>query len=117
MSSPEMAVPTLRSEAFMSPYKSKARQKLAAVTAGQGPRTPGISVQTPGTTRKSRDVFAEESAAKSDKKPKYEIDWESDEEEDDIDLYAGMSPPKTIQFALPPSKLLQTPGKSAAAPR
>ena len=32
-------------------------------------------------------------------------------DEDDEDLYGGMSPPKTIQFALPPSKLLQTPGK------
>jgi DASH complex subunit ASK1 len=107
-SSPEMAVPTLRSEAFMSPYKSNARQRLAAAT--QGPRTPGVSVQTPATARKTRDVFAEESTIASGKK-KYEIDWESDEEDEDIDLYAGMSPPKTIQFALPPSKLLQTPGK------
>lgn len=107
-SSPEMAVPTLRSEAFMSPYKSSARQRLAAAT--RGPRTPGVSVQTPATARKTRDVFAEESTISSGKK-KYEIDWESDEEDEDVDLYAGMSPPKTIQFALPPSKLLQTPGK------
>lgn len=109
LSSPEMAVPTLRSEAFMSPYKSNARARLAAAAAAQGPRTPGVSVQTPATTRKTRDVFAEESARST--KKKYEIDWESDESEDEIDLYAGMSPPKTIQFALPPSKLLQTPGK------
>ncbi|KAJ3465651.1 hypothetical protein MRS44_006309 [Fusarium solani] len=110
-SSPEMAVPTLRSEAFMSPYKSNARQRLAAAT--QGPRTPGVSVQTPATARKTRDVFAEESTIASGKK-KYEIDWESDEEDEDIDLYAGMSPPKTIQFALPPSKLLQTPAREAS---
>ncbi|RSL65815.1 hypothetical protein CEP53_003544 [Fusarium sp. AF-6] len=110
-SSPEMAVPTLRSEVFMSPYKSNARQRLAAAT--QGPRTPGVSVQTPATARKTRDVFADESTISSGKK-KYEIDWESDEEDEDIDLYAGMSPPKTIQFALPPSKLLQTPAREAS---
>ncbi|KAF5026863.1 hypothetical protein F66182_1058 [Fusarium sp. NRRL 66182] len=108
-SSPEMAVPTLRSEAFMSPYKSNARQRLQAAT--QGPRTPGVSVQTPATARKTRDVFAEESTKG---KEKYEIDWDSEEGDEDIDLYAGMSPPKTIQFALPPSKLLQTPAREAS---
>ncbi|KAM0563550.1 hypothetical protein ACHAPJ_001274 [Fusarium lateritium] len=110
-SSPEMAVPTLRSEAFMSPYKSNARQRLAAAT--QGPRTPGVSVQTPATARKTRDVFAEDSVMASEKE-KYEINWDSDEEDGDVDLYAGMSPPKTIQFALPPSKLLQTPAREAS---
>lgn len=112
-SSPEMAVPTLRSEVFMSPYKSNARARLAAAT--QGPRTPGVSVQTPATARKTRDVFAEEESVRASGKQKYEIDWESDEEDGDLDLYAGMSPPKTIQFALPPSKLLQTPGRSFTA--
>jgi DASH complex subunit ASK1 len=112
MSSPEMAVPTLRSEAFMSPYKSNARQRLAAAT--QGPRTPGISVQTPNTGKKTRDVFAEdEDSTISGTRQRYEIDYESDEGEDD-DIYAGMSPPKTIQFALPPSKLLQTPAREAS---
>lgn len=111
MSSPEMEMPKLRSEAFMSPLKTKARERLAAATtATQGPRTPGVSVQTPLTARKTRDVFADDSVVASGKQQKYEIDWQSDED-DDIDLYAGMSPPKTIQFALPPSKLLQTPGR------
>ncbi|KAH7165508.1 DASH complex subunit Ask1-domain-containing protein [Dactylonectria macrodidyma] len=112
MSSPEMAVPKLRSEAFMSPMKSKARERLAAAT--QGPRTPGVSVQTPATARKTRDVFAADDSTVTAGKQKYEIDWDSDEEDDDIDLYAGMSPPKTIQFALPPSKLLQTPAREAS---
>jgi DASH complex subunit ASK1 len=109
MSSPEIAMPKLRSEAFMSPYKSNARQRLAAATE-QGPRTPGVSVQTPGTGRKTKDVFT--SAGKGKDKDKDEIDWDDDDEDD---LYAGMSPPKTIQFALPPSKLLQTPGKLTSA--
>lgn len=131
MSSPDIAPPTLRSEVFMSPYKLMARQRIAA--ASQGPRTPGVSVQTPvAGQKKSRDVFSStargravgkgkgdvgpsttttEEATTWQKRQKYEIDWESDEDGDDDDLYAGMSPPKTIQFALPPSKLLQTPGE------
>ena len=126
MSSPEMAVPKLRSEAFMSPYKSgsnptAARQRLAAATsAARGPRTPGVSVQTPIGAKKTRDAFADDldtpggTSRKDDtgKKPQRapEIDWDSDEDEESADLYGGMSPPKTIQFALPASKLLQTPG-------
>lgn len=127
MSSPEMAPPTLRSEVFMSPYKLMARQRVAA--ASQGPRTPGVSVQTPAKGKNSRGVFSSTARgravvegegeagsstgneATSRGRQKHEIDWESDEDDDDEDLYAGMSPPKTIQFALPPSKLLQTPGK------
>jgi DASH complex subunit ASK1 len=106
-SSPEMAVPQLRSAAFMSParaaYKGKGRAAAAATTAAGGPRTPGVSVQTPATGRKTKDVFAGKRGASS----KYddEITWGSDSDE-----FGGMSPPKTIQFALPPSKLLQTPG-------
>ncbi|KAH6607419.1 hypothetical protein Trco_003732 [Trichoderma cornu-damae] len=108
MSSPEIAVPTLRSAAFMSPYKSNARQRLAVAT--QAPRTPGVSVQTPAAAaRKTRDVFAAESAAASAAKAAHETGWDS-EEDDDL----GMSPPKTIQFALPPSKLLQTPAREAS---
>lgn len=92
-SSPEMAVPKLRSEAFMSPLKGRGR-------AG-APRTPGVSVQTP-RKKSVDDVFGAEP-----KPPKYEIDWDSDSD----DGVGAMSPPKTIQFALPPSKLQQTPGK------
>lgn len=112
MSSPDIAIPKLRSEAFMSPYKSTAatsrsgHYQRAAAASSQGPRTPGVSVQTP-MARKTRQSLAEEDS--NEGKQKYEIDWESDED-DATDLYAGMSPPKTIQFALPPSKLLQTPG-------
>lgn len=130
MSSPEMAPPTLRSEVFMSPYKLMARQRVAA--ASQGPRTPGVSVQTPAKGKNSRGVFSSTARgravvegegeagsstgneATSRGRQKHEIDWESDEDDDDEDLYAGMSPPKTIQFALPPSKLLQTPAREAS---
>ncbi|KAL2189534.1 CT20-domain-containing protein [Thermothelomyces heterothallicus CBS 203.75] len=121
-SSPEMAVPQLRSAAFMSPvraaHKGKASAAVAAAAAAaasKGPRTPGVSVQTPATGRKTKDVFAGKKGeaaattitAGAGVSGKYddEITWESDS-----DGFGGMSPPKTIQFALPPSKLLQTPG-------
>lgn len=103
-SSPEMAKPTLRSAAFMSPVKFPPGGRPRPVPASGAPRTPGVSVQTPATARKTRDVYAEESRGRQSEE---EVSWESDED----DMYGGMSPPKTIQFALPPSKLLQTPGK------
>lgn len=108
MSSPEIAMPKLRSEAFMSPVRPSAyRNKLAAATAA--PRTPGVSVQTPATSRKTRDVYAA-GTPRAEEKETDEITWETSDD-DDLDIYGGMSPPKTIQFALPASKLLQTPGE------
>lgn len=108
MSSPEMAVPKLRSDLYMSPLKGRGRGGT-----GGAPRTPGVSVQTP-TTSKKRDIFAEVRDTKGKGKGKAldEIGWDSDEDDVDADsVFGGMSPPKTIQFALPPSKLMQTPGK------
>lgn len=110
MSSPEMAVPTLRSEVFMSPLKTTTNARQRLVVAARGPRTPGLSVQTP-VAAASRDALA---SAGDTRRQRYEIDWESDGEGEDEDIYAGMSPPKTIQFALPPSKLLQTPAREAS---
>lgn len=106
MSSPEMAVPKLRSDLYMSPVRL--RQNRAGAASG-APRTPGVSVQTPTTLRKTRDIFAEAKGKglSTNKKPKDEITWDSDDDDD----FGAMSPPKTIQFVLPPSKLMQTPGK------
>lgn len=49
-------------------------------------------------------------------KVKDEITWESDSDEDADDVYKqlGMSPPKTIQFAIAPGRLLQTPAREAS---
>lgn len=96
MSSPPAAAPQLRAEIFSSPVKLQYNRPNA-------PRTPGISLQTPAVG-KSRDV------TKLPKKD--EITWESDSDEDPEGVYRelGMSPPKTIQFSMPQSRLLQTPG-------
>lgn len=137
MSSPEMEVPQLRSAAFMSPiksaYRGNTRAAAAAYAARSAPRTPGLSVQTPMAGRKTKDVYSTQPSANAnasaanatnagktpipkgtiEAKKRYleEIDWESDSEQDP---FGGMSPPKTIQFALPPSKLLQTPAREAS---
>lgn len=93
MSSPleEAPAPRLRAE-FFSPVK--------------GPRTPGVSVQTPGRKRFGRPSF-EPVAAKDELTRGRSRAW-SDDDDDDDDLLE--SPPKTIMFNLPESRVLQTPG-------
>lgn len=98
MSSPPVAAPQLRSEFFDSPIRKQYSQPAA-------PRTPGISVLTPAKSKTNQNLMQ-----RSNKKD--EISWESDSDEDAEGVYRemGMSPPKTIQFSLPQSRLLQTPG-------
>jgi DASH complex subunit ASK1 len=57
------------------------------------PRTPGVSVLTPG---------------KGKMQSKTPGIWDSDDEFDEDDF--GQSPPKTMQFHVPQSRLLKTPG-------
>ncbi|KAH7383742.1 DASH complex subunit Ask1-domain-containing protein [Cadophora sp. MPI-SDFR-AT-0126] len=98
MSSPPAAAPQLHAEIFSSPI----RQQYSRPNV---PRTPGVSVQTPA---KKQPV--------SETTKKDEISWESDSDEDAEGVYRelGMSPPKTIQFSLPQSRLLQTPAREAS---
>lgn len=93
MSSPleEAPAPRLRAE-FFSPVK--------------GPRTPGVSVQTPGRKMFGKPSF-EPVAAKDELTRGRSRAW-SDDDDDDDDLLE--SPPKTIMFNLPESRVLQTPG-------
>ncbi len=97
MSSPPEAAPQLHPEIFSSPIRQQ-------YTKPNVPRTPGVSVN-PQPKAKPRDIFGK--PVKKD-----EITWESDSDEDAEGVYRelGMSPPKTIQFSLPQSRLLQTPG-------
>lgn len=94
MSSPEMAAPQLRSD-FFSPAKIQAT-----------PRTPGISVQTPGrhlTTSTGRALFTDT------KDRTTRTLWESDSDDE-----FSISPPKTMQFHVPQSRLMQTPAREAS---
>ncbi|KAI1006091.1 hypothetical protein K3495_g2126 [Podosphaera aphanis] len=101
ISSPPDAAPQLHTDLFSSPVRHN-RINLNA------PRTPGISVQTPAKGRIDHDMSR---LTKND-----EITWESDSDEDAEGVYRelGLSPPKTIQFNLPQSRLLQTPAREAS---
>lgn len=93
-SPPSSPAPQLRADIFSSPLKA--------------PRTPGVSVQrTParGTDNRFRisgtGVFSTGGQGV----------WESDSDEDDA---LDFSPPKTMQFHVPQSRLLQTPAREAS---
>ncbi|KAK0671073.1 putative DASH complex subunit [Cercophora samala] len=109
--SPEIALPQLRSAAFMSPTKAAYRSAALKSTLN-APRTPGVSVQTPAAKGgKTKDVYEDKYMnATGD-----ELGWSEDDDEDERELSEmGMSPPKTIQFALPPGRLMQTPAREAS---
>ena len=96
-SSPIMEAPQLRAELFNSPAKNRP------------PRVPGVSVLTPA---KKKPAESEEGGEfRNHGKAKAKV-WDSDSEDDDDGLPEGMSPPKTMQFHIPQSKLLRTPGQS-----
>jgi DASH complex subunit ASK1 len=83
-SPPSSPAPQLRADIFSSPLKA--------------PRTPGVSVQTPGKGKAKQTYDATQTRGI--------FDSDSDDE-DALDF----SPPKTMQFHIPQSRLLQTPGK------
>lgn len=122
--SPPVAAPQLRSEIFGSPSRG-------------APRTPGISVQkakgrTPRLAFGARggagdgNLFSPQRqgaapivAARATKNNTTNI-WDSDSEDGDdgqggntLDEL-GMSPPKTMQFHIPASRLMQTPAREAS---
>ncbi|OJD25084.1 hypothetical protein ACJ73_03552 [Blastomyces percursus] len=112
ISSPEIEVPKLHSEIFSSPIKDNddddndrpSRQRRPSKPS-RLPR-PGISVLTPAKHNALRP-------------PKKSGGWPSDDDlddddEDDPTALFGHSPPKTIQFHIPQSRLLQTPAREAS---
>lgn len=105
LSSPEPEAPQLNSELFSSPVKGFAtptprRQRASSSHQNQHqPRDritpkPGISVLTPAKSGTGKQPV-----------------WDSDDEIDDDDNdHLGASPPKTMQFHIPQSRLMKTPG-------
>lgn len=105
-SSPPVPAPELHAEIFDTP-------------ARRG-RTPGISVLTPvartmNTKSEFRSATRRTPGGDTIGKGKARGVWDSDSDEDDGDggYPEGMSPPKTMQFHIPQSKLLRTPGECA----
>lgn len=80
--------PQLRAEIFSSPMKA--------------PRTPGVTVQRTPACGLGNSVVAQNTSTTQRGM------WDSDSDEEDDGL--GFSPPKTMQFHVPQSRLLQTPG-------
>ncbi|KAJ5826725.1 DASH complex subunit Ask1 [Penicillium robsamsonii] len=102
ISSPEPEAPQLHSEIFSSPIKGidtpgTNRRRRTSSNRMRGIPKPGMSVLTP----------AKKSAAKS-------AMWDSDDDFDDDDEDLGPSPPKTMQFHIPQSRLMRTPAREAS---
>lgn len=99
LDSSPLAPPELHAEVFDSPIRRELTQNL-----GQK-RTPGVSVLTPG---RNKGIAA---------KPQLDV-WGSDDEDEYLDEATGMpygaSPPKTMQFHVPQSRLLKTPAREAS---
>ncbi|KAL9583320.1 MAG: hypothetical protein Q9212_002778 [Teloschistes hypoglaucus] len=93
-SSPALPAPQLHSEIFGTP-------------AARGRKTvPGVSVLTP-----ARKIGGKQAAGDIHTRGV----WDSDSDDDGEDGEGGMmSPPKTIQFHIPQSKLLRTPAREAS---
>lgn len=127
LSSPELEAPKLHEEIFASPIR-KNRELNTPGTAARGlrPRSspqkmksrgtpkPGISVLTPGKPRTTTTTIGNNNNSSSSTKDRNT--WDSDEEEekflddDEDDTDIGFSPPKTMQFHIPHSRLMKTPG-------
>ena len=99
VSSP-LAAPQLRPEIFSSPVKA--------------PRTPGVSVVTPGAFgRRGGTATGREASGgmfTGGRSAGTRVWDDSDEEEEEG---TEASPPKTMTFVVPQSRLLQTPGECA----
>ncbi|KAI9846569.1 MAG: DASH complex subunit ask1 [Sclerophora amabilis] len=112
LSSPDVPMPTLHAEIFPTPVRNERHRNRNPLN---GPRTPGVSVyDSPGRRRGPRSGGGE-----AQSKPEisgHRGAWDSDSEEDDTEsgFAAGMSPPKTMQFAVPTSRLLRTPAPEAS---
>ncbi|KKK12696.1 hypothetical protein AOCH_000365 [Aspergillus ochraceoroseus] len=97
LSSPEPEAPQLNSELFSSPLKP----------------------QTPNTGRKRRPMFSHRQSGYGKRS-----EWDSDDDDDNDAGFGdyddededelGPSPPKTMQFHIPQSRLMKTPAKEAS---
>lgn len=107
-SSPEISAPQLRSELF-SPAKGASR-------------TPGLSVLTPAnrktgppppTTSTGKQLFSAQDKAFTATRDRTRATHIFDDTDEDDDL-TEFSPPKTMQFHVPQSRLMQTPAREAS---
>lgn len=119
-SSPTAPAPELHAEIFDTPARKGGGRAGAVASAGAGAgageRVPGISILTPA--KGGSDARAGRNAATTTMTPAGKGKgrpgnlWDSDDEDEDGDMEGmGMSPPKTMQFHVPQSRLMRTPGQ------
>lgn len=107
LSSPEPEAPQLNDEIFSSPIKS-------AFTPGTDRKRsrPSFSGHLRVTPQPGTSVLTPAKGGASGKRPGF---WDSDDEEMPEDFEDdGFSPPKTMQFHIPQSRLMKTPAKEAS---
>ncbi|KAL8782930.1 MAG: hypothetical protein Q9213_004986 [Squamulea squamosa] len=97
-SSPAIPAPELHSEIFGTPARRTRVPGVSVLTPARGKPTPGRK----GTT--GADVRGGNGKEKGI--------WDSDSDDEDVD--GGMSPPKTMQFHIPQSRMLKTPAREAS---
>ncbi|KAI4229094.1 MAG: hypothetical protein L6R36_001156 [Xanthoria steineri] len=103
-SSPAIPAPELHSEIFGTPARRTRVPGVSVLTPARGKRTPG---------QKGAGKGYEEGKAPNERSQK-EIWASSDSDDDEDDMEGGMSPPKTMQFHIPQSRLLRTPAREAS---
>ncbi|KAI9807447.1 MAG: DASH complex subunit ask1 [Piccolia ochrophora] len=122
LSSPDVQAPKLHSEIFSSPVRAGAGRP-----PGGPPRTPrpGVSVlQTPGRsggrstkTRKTQQQQQQQQRDVTTRSAAWDDSDDSSSEASNAEGTAwakGTSPPKSMQYAVPQSRLLQTPAREAS---
>ncbi|CAG8095368.1 unnamed protein product [Penicillium salamii] len=101
ISSPEPEAPQLHSEIFSSPIKGVdtpgTNRKRRTSSNRREPPRPGMSVLTPAKKPSGKSAM-----------------WDSDDDFDYDDEDLGPSPPKTMQFHIPQSRLMRTPAREAS---
>ncbi|OJI97242.1 hypothetical protein ASPVEDRAFT_36653 [Aspergillus versicolor CBS 583.65] len=103
MSSPEPEAPQLNSELFSSPLKPQ--------TPGTGRKSRPSGNRPRGTPKPGRSVLTPAKGGLGSHN-----DWDSDDDQfgDEAEDELGPSPPKTMQFHIPQSRLMKTPAKEAS---
>ncbi|CRG89724.1 DASH complex subunit ASK1 [Talaromyces islandicus] len=120
ISSPELEAPKLHEEIFSSPLKGMG----ASATPGTSRKTrrrsspnkratpkPGVSVLTPG---KPKTTASKDGWDSDDEDNLGRYTTITDDDDDDTGAAYEMSPPKTMQFHIPHSRLMKTPAKEAS---
>ncbi|EPS45341.1 hypothetical protein H072_691 [Dactylellina haptotyla CBS 200.50] len=109
-SSPMSSPPPPQITTVFSPVNTIRRFNIQPRTKIDAPQTARRDPKTPVTAKKRWDTLDPKTMTAKD----LLLDDEFDDDDDDDFKKLGFSPPVTMQFTLPPSRLMQTPAKQAS---